>query len=120
MVKRPGPAEKQPTHDYERVAGGDGCELGVCLPPETAPAAGERPPAYGSNDDLPADVREALPFPVQTLYREAYNQAWSRAMSPVRRGFTPRHDEAAARAAWRAVRRQYVQHGTTWVRRKPG
>ncbi len=106
------------TTDDASSAGGDGCEPTVCLPQDVPVDAVEPPAYYGANEDLPADVRNTLPAPVQTLYRQAFNTAWNRRLAPVRRAFIVSHDAVATRAAWKAVRRLYVQHGTTWVRRK--
>ena len=72
---------------------------------------------YLSNRDLPDDIQQALPFSLQTLYREAYNKAWNGYVMPLRRGFMVRHDEAAKRAAWALIKRKYVQTGSDCVRR---
>jgi len=112
------PGQFKAPHLYERLIGGDGCELTVCLP-EADAGHREAECRYPTNEDLPAGIREAMPPVVQTLYREAYNAAWNRRLAPVRRKFVVNHDTVATRAAWKAVRRLYAQHGTTWVRRKP-
>ena len=108
---------------YERIVGGEGCELTVvCEPGEDgAPAVchvEERAPYYAANEDLPDDFRAELPPQVQTLYREAFNSAWSQYVMPVKHGLMARHVDKARQAAWTAVKRLYVKQASGWVRRR--
>ena len=104
---------------YDRIIGGDGCELTVCLPQAATDDPSGPLRSYACNADLPSDIRDLLPSVVQTLYREAYNHARGHVSGPVDAALAARYEDVARRAAWAAVRRLYVQHGTTWVRRKP-
>lgn len=56
---------------------------------------------YVVNEDLPASVRNHLPLPAQSVYREAFNHAWSRY------ALDPRREEIAHRVAWSAVKRHW-------------
>lgn len=73
--------------------------------------------SFCTNEELPDSVRNNLPTRAQVIYREAYNEAWSRfsylASRP--KGQTLR-DENAHRAGWRAVRAQYKRRDGRWVR----
>jgi len=61
---------------------------------------------YGSNDDLPASVRNHLPEHAQDTFREAFNSAW--------RTYGAR-EEIAHRVAWAAVKKSYRKVGDDWV-----
>ncbi len=56
---------------------------------------------YASNADLPPSVRHHLPSQAQSLYREAFNGAWSTYVADARR------EEIAHRTAWAAVKRRF-------------
>jgi cation transport regulator len=64
---------------------------------------------YTSNTELPDGVRQHLPGPAQTIYREAFNHAW------VTYAGDPRQEEIAHRVAWAAVKRKYQKIGKDWV-----
>lgn len=66
---------------------------------------------YSSNEDLPPSVRNHLPEHAQDIYREAFNNAYRQ------HEFDARHEEAAHRIAWGAVKRSYAKMGTEWVPR---
>ncbi|MFX1674946.1 ChaB family protein [Paraburkholderia sp. A2WS-5] len=70
---------------------------------------------YATNDDLPASVRNHLPPHAQDIFRAAFNRAWAD------HAWDPRHEEAARRIAWAAVKRLYAREGprghTYWVPR---
>lgn len=74
---------------------------------------------YRSNADLPGQIRNVLPPEAQTLYRDTFNAAWTGYVMPIRRGCMSRHDTYAARMAWTAVRRKFVEDSDTWIRRQP-
>ncbi len=69
---------------------------------------------YETNSDLPPPVRHHLPSHAQTIYREAFNHAWTQ----YRRD--PRQEEIAHRVAWAAVKRGYHKIGDSWVPRESG
>ena len=56
---------------------------------------------YASNEQLPPSVRNHLPPPAQSVYREAFNHAW------VTYEQDPRREEIAHRVAWTAVKRHW-------------
>jgi cation transport regulator len=64
---------------------------------------------YADNLELPPAVRNHLPEPAQTIYREAFNHAWEQYARE------PRQEEIAHRVAWSAVKRKYRKHGDRWV-----
>ncbi|MBM3565779.1 MAG: hypothetical protein FJX42_06690 [Alphaproteobacteria bacterium] len=65
---------------------------------------------YKTNADLPERVRGHLPAAAQAIYRQVFNQAWSRY-----RKTDPRFEEIAHRSAWAAVKRGYRKIGGKWV-----
>ncbi len=75
-------------------------------------------PYYKSNQDLPEEICGGLPANAQTLYRQAFNQAWAGHVQPLRSRFATRHDDVARRKAMAAVKRLYVFKDGTWVWRK--
>lgn len=68
---------------------------------------------YLQNVDLPAAVRQHLPGHAQTIYREAFNHAWSSYQRDARR------EEIAHRVAWAAVKKTYRKAGDIWVPKTP-
>ncbi|WP_233837824.1 ChaB family protein [Paraburkholderia sp. ZP32-5] len=66
---------------------------------------------YVSNDDLPASVRDHLPWHAQDIYRAAFNAAYREYAAGAR------HEEIAHRVAWAAVKRCYVKDGDEWIER---
>lgn len=64
---------------------------------------------YRANADLPDPVRLHLPAKAQTIYREAFNNAWTQYAKSGRR------EEIAHRVAWAAVKKGYVKSGDRWV-----
>ena len=66
---------------------------------------------YFTNDDLPASVRNHLPWHAQEIFREAFNHAWEEYASD------PRQEKIAFRVAWAAVGRSYEKVGGEWVPR---
>ena len=69
---------------------------------------------YLTNDDLPPSVRNHLPEHAQSIYREAFNHAYTDHAGD------PRQEEAAHRIAWGAVKRSYVKVGSSWIARGGG
>ncbi|HTP76770.1 MAG TPA: ChaB family protein [Rhizomicrobium sp.] len=66
---------------------------------------------YGTNAQLPASVRNHLPDHAQSIYREAFNHAFS-----AHEGEADR-EVRAHRIAWAAVKRTYEKRGDEWVPR---
>lgn len=64
---------------------------------------------YRINATLPPPVRRHLPIRAQTIYREAFNHAWSSY------GRNPRREEIAHRVAWVAVKKNYRKAGDVWI-----
>lgn len=64
---------------------------------------------YRTNSDLPTPVRHHLPQGAQTIYREAFNHAWTQYANNERR------EEIAHRVAWTAVKRRYRKAGNMWA-----
>lgn len=64
---------------------------------------------YRANADLPSPVQRHLPLEAQSIYREAFNHAWTTYKRD------PRHEEIAHRVAWAAVKRGYCKIGDAWV-----
>ena len=61
---------------------------------------------YKTLDELPAQVREALPIEAQEIYLSVFNDA-----------FGPDCDDAcASKKAWGAVKKSYTQKGDEWVK----
>lgn len=64
---------------------------------------------YRVNAALPAAIQRRLPGHAQTIYREAFNHAWSSY------GRDPRREEIAHRVAWAAVKKSYRKAGDVWM-----
>ncbi|MEP7381993.1 MAG: putative cation transport regulator ChaB [Gemmatimonadota bacterium] len=62
---------------------------------------------YERNHDLPDSVRDNLPEHAQTMYRAAFNSAWSEYASPAQRRDDDSQEETAHRVAWSAVKHEY-------------
>ncbi len=69
---------------------------------------------YESNDDLPDGVRDNMPEPAQTIYREAYNSAWQQYADPDKRRGDDSREEVALKVAWAAVKQQYQKSDGEW------
>ncbi|AWL11701.1 Cation transport regulator [Saliniradius amylolyticus] len=64
---------------------------------------------YDSNASLPAAVKDVLPKHAQTIYREAFNNAWDEYASPKDRDGDDSREEVAHKVAWSAVKQSYVK-----------
>jgi cation transport regulator len=65
---------------------------------------------YRSNQDLPPPVRHVLPEHGQDIYRQAFNNAWTRF-----EGAEGRREPHCHRIAWGAVKRWYHKEDGAWV-----
>ena len=73
---------------------------------------------YSNNGDLPDPVREALPAGAQTIYREAFNNAWEQYADTAMRRGDAGHEETAHRVAWAAVKQSYEKRGGSWQKKR--
>lgn len=73
---------------------------------------------YDSKEDLPESIKLDLPEEAQTIYFEAYNQAYENYNAEEEPGETGRQS-VATRKAWATVKRDYVHDEETgkWYRR---
>jgi len=67
---------------------------------------------YRTNEDLPPSVRRHLPGHAQSIFREAFNNAFAQHFNDAAR------EERAFRIAWGAVKRSYERLGHQWVPRR--
>jgi cation transport regulator len=71
---------------------------------------------YDNKDDLPEDVRDALPGHAQEIYREAYNSAWEQYDDPEDREGDDSREAPAHQVAWSAVQEEYEKNDDgEWV-----
>ncbi len=74
---------------------------------------------YKNNSELPKGVVNHLPDHAQTIYREAFNNAWKQYESPEKRKLGGTQEEAAHRVAWAAVEKKYEKNKEgVWVEKK--
>ncbi len=62
---------------------------------------------YKDTSDLPERVKENLPKHAQTIYLEAFNNAWDEYARPEERRGNESREEAAHKVAWSAVKKVY-------------
>ena len=72
---------------------------------------------YDSEEELPKDVRNALPKHAQTIYKEAYNSAFDQYKDPDDRSVS--REEVAHKVAWSAVKNVYEKDADGRWRRDP-
>lgn len=65
---------------------------------------------YDTNSSLPAAVKDVLPTHAQTIYREAFNNAWDEYASPENRQGDDSREAVAHKVAWSAVKQSYVKN----------
>lgn len=71
---------------------------------------------YERNAELPAAVRRSLPREAQTIYRKAFNHAWSEYRERKKRRGDASREETAHKVAWAAVKSSFEKRGDRWVR----
>ena len=72
---------------------------------------------YEHKDDLPEDVRDALPKHAQEIYREAFNSAWEQYADPEDRRGDQSREATAHQIAWSAVKQTYEKNDDgEWVK----
>ena len=67
---------------------------------------------YQTNLQLPLPVRKHLPSHAQSIYREAFNQAFAAHVDEVDR------EARSHRIAWAAVKRAYEKNDGAWIARR--
>jgi len=72
---------------------------------------------YDRNADLPDSVRDNLPEKAQTIYRNAFNNAWDEYSDPKDRRGDASREETAHRVAWSTVKNSYEKKGDRWVKK---
>ncbi len=73
---------------------------------------------YKFKKDLPDSVREALPAHAETIYKEAFNNAWRQYKDPEKRRGGISREEVSHKIAWSAVKKVYKKVGDKWVRKE--
>jgi len=72
---------------------------------------------YERKDDLPEDVRDALPKHAQEIYRKAFNSAWEQYADPEDRRGDQSREATAHQIAWSAVKQTYEKNDDgEWVK----
>lgn len=72
---------------------------------------------YDDVQELPEDVREALPDHAQEIYKEAFNSAWEQYDDPEDRRDDQSHEETAHQIAWSAVKGEYEKVDGEWQKK---
>jgi cation transport regulator len=74
---------------------------------------------YEHKDDLPEDVRGALPKHAQEIYRKAFNSAWEQYADPEDRRGDQSRKATAHQIAWSAVKQTYEKNDDgEWVKKE--
>ena len=73
---------------------------------------------YDNTDQLPKGVRDNLPDHAQTIYKEAFNNAWDEYKDPGERRGDDDREETAHKVAWSAVKQAYEKNDDgEWVKK---
>ena len=72
---------------------------------------------YDRKEELPEDVRNALPEGAQEIYKEAFNSAWDQYADPEDRKGDASREEVAHRVAWSAVKEVYEKKDGEWKKK---
>jgi len=72
---------------------------------------------YKTNKDLPPKVRNNLPQGAQTIYRNAFNNAFKHYKSPAKRTQGGSREQVTHMVAWSAVKKEYKKKGDKWVKK---
>ena len=72
---------------------------------------------YKSKKDLPKRVKDNLPKGAQTIFKEAFNQAYKNYKKKSKRQGLATREETASRVAWSAVKKKYRKKGDKWVKK---
>lgn len=70
---------------------------------------------YKTNSDLPDSVKDVLPAHAQTIFREAFNNAYKLYKDPDKRRLDGNRYEVSFRVAWSAVKKKFEKgSGKKW------
>lgn len=72
---------------------------------------------YDTLEELPENVRNALPKQAQEIYKEAYNSAWEQYEDPQDRWGDQSREETAHKVAWSAVKETYEKIDGKWQKK---
>ena len=72
---------------------------------------------YQTLDELPENVKSALPEHAREIYLAAFNNAWEEYRKPEDRRGDSSREEVAHKVAWAAVKQQYEKTGAVWERK---
>jgi len=72
---------------------------------------------YESRNELPENVRNALPKKAQEIYKEAYNSAWDQYEDAEDRRGDQSREETAHQIAWSAVKESYEKENGEWQKK---
>ena len=71
---------------------------------------------YKTIQQLPDSVKNNLPTDAQTIYKEAFNNAWDEYKKPADREGDDSREEVAHKVAWSAVKNVYHKQNGRWVK----
>jgi cation transport regulator len=69
---------------------------------------------YLTIDQLPNNVRSALPKHAQEIYKSAFNHAWNEYKDVEKRRTLETREEVSHKVAWAAVKRKYKKSDDKW------
>ncbi|MDR9497977.1 MAG: ChaB family protein [Hydrogenovibrio sp.] len=72
---------------------------------------------YKTIQQLPDSVKDNLPKEAQTIYKEAFNNAWDEYADPKDRRDDASQEEVAHKVAWSAVKNVYHKQNGEWVKK---
>lgn len=72
---------------------------------------------YKTKQSLPRRVKDNLPSGAQTIFKEAYNNAWKQYKDPSKRRGNESREEVANKVAWDAVKNKYKKTKGEWKRK---
>jgi len=73
---------------------------------------------YKNENDLPDAVKDHLPKKAQTIYMEAFNNAWKQYKDPTKRRDDSSQEVIAHKVAWNAVKKSYYKNEEgKWVKK---
>ena len=72
---------------------------------------------YKEKNDLPENVRDALPAHAQEIYKEAFNNAWEQYDDPDDRREDQSREATAHQIAWSAVTNEYEKVIGDWKKK---
>lgn len=74
---------------------------------------------YKNNSDLPESIKNHLPDHGQSIFREAFNNAWKEYKDASSRKGNATQEETCFKVAWNAVKKVYKKDTSgKWVKKK--